>query len=109
MVRLAYIHLKNRTYSARSQSSCRLLTRLSSKILPEAPIDISHAAQIRGIEASFAALQTSDLSTLKHPNKPHLTAVDSYDLLPDADIWANAYDLFRFSERPGDRLRPPEV
>jgi len=30
-------------------------------------------------------------------------AVESYPLLPDADIWANQYDLFRFSERPGDR------
>ena len=39
--------------------------------------------------------------------KPHLTAVDSYEVLPDADIWANAYDLFRFSERPGER--PAEV
>ena len=24
-------------------------------------------------------------------------------MLPDAEIWANAYDLFRFSERPGER------
>jgi len=29
--------------------------------------------------------------------------VDSYEVFPDADIWANAYDLFRFSERPGER------
>jgi RNA polymerase II-associated factor 1 len=28
-------------------------------------------------------------------------------VLPDADVWANAYDLFRFSERPGER--GPEV
>ncbi|KAJ7905147.1 RNA polymerase II-associated protein [Mycena leptocephala] len=25
------------------------------------------------------------------------------DVLPDKDIWANQYDLFRFSERPGER------
>ncbi|KAF8202390.1 RNA polymerase II-associated protein, partial [Pholiota molesta] len=43
------------------------------------------------------------LETLQHPNKPNVTAVESYPILPDADIWANQYDLFRFSERPGDR------
>lgn len=105
----------SRTYTA--QEPCVLtfqsLRPLSHgpcrKFQPETPIDVSRAAQIRMIEASFSALESSDLAALKHPNKPHLTAMDSHDLLPDADIWANAYDLFRFSERPGDRPRPPEV
>jgi len=78
-----------------------------SKHTPLAPIDVSRSAQIRDIESSFAAVEDFDLSTLKHPNKPKVTAVESYEILPDADIWANAYDLFRFSERPGDR--PPEA
>ncbi|OCH87800.1 hypothetical protein OBBRIDRAFT_813951 [Obba rivulosa] len=73
----------------------------------DVPIDISRSAQIRDIEASFAALENADLESLKHPNKPGVVAVDSYEVLPDAEIWANAYDLFRFSERPGDR--PPDV
>lgn len=77
--------------------------------MPEAAIDVSHTAQIKDIESSFSALDKFDLSTLKHPNKPHVTAVESYEVLPDADIWPNAYDLFRFSERPGDRARPLEV
>lgn len=72
-------------------------------------IDVSHAAQIKNIEASFASLENFNLSTLKHPTKRNVTAVDSYEVLPDADIWANAYDLFRFSERPGDRIRSLEV
>lgn len=81
-----------------------------SKPIPEAPIDVSRSAQIRDIEASFAsATDNFDLTTLRHPNKPNVTAVESYEVLPDASIWANAYDLFRFSERPGDRPRPPEV
>jgi RNA polymerase II-associated factor 1 len=69
-----------------------------------APIDVSHAAQLRDIEASFAAASDDafDLKTLKHPTK-NVTAVESYEVLPDEDIWANAYDLFRFGERPGDR------
>ncbi|KAL0945164.1 hypothetical protein HGRIS_004315 [Hohenbuehelia grisea] len=41
-------------------------------------------------------------SSLKHPNKPGVTAVELYEIFSDADIWANACDLFRFSERPGD-------
>ncbi|CDO68390.1 hypothetical protein BN946_scf184815.g37 [Trametes cinnabarina] len=66
-------------------------------------IDISRDAQLRDIEASFAAIENSDLATLRHPTKPELTAVEAFDIYPDAEIWANAYDLFRFSERPGDR------
>jgi RNA polymerase II-associated factor 1 len=67
------------------------------------PIDVSHEAQLRNIESGFAACTSLDLTTLSHPNKTGVTAVESYEVLPDADIWANAYDLFRFSERPGER------
>ncbi|KAH9893329.1 RNA polymerase II-associated [Cubamyces lactineus] len=70
-------------------------------------IDISRDAQLRDIEASFAAIENSDLASLRHPTKPELTAVETFEIFPDAEIWANAYDLFRFSERPGDR--PPDV
>ncbi|KAF8216777.1 RNA polymerase II-associated [Mycena galopus ATCC 62051] len=69
-----------------------------------APIDVSREAQLRDIEASFAACNDNfSLTTLRHPNKPHVRAVESYEVLPDKDIWANQYDLFRFSERPGER------
>ena len=69
-------------------------------------IDVSHSAQLRDIEASFAACNDPSqfgLSTLRHPNKQGVTAVESFEIYPDADIWANAYDLFRFSERPGEK------
>ncbi|KAF9269131.1 hypothetical protein L218DRAFT_421248 [Marasmius fiardii PR-910] len=68
------------------------------------PIDISLEAQLRDIETSFTESNTNfDLSSLRHPNKPNVVAEDSYEVLPDSEIWANQYDLFRFSERPGDR------
>ncbi|KAI9062578.1 RNA polymerase II-associated [Trametes sanguinea] len=70
-------------------------------------IDISRDAQLRDIEASFAAVEDSDLPSLRHPTKPELTAVEAFEVFPDSEIWANAYDLFRFSERPGDR--PPDA
>lgn len=67
-------------------------------------VDISLTAQIRDIKATFDHIdKNSDLASLKHPTKSDITAVESYEILPDADIWANAYDLFRFAERPGDR------
>jgi RNA polymerase II-associated factor 1 len=67
-------------------------------------VDISREAQIRDIEASFVACNDNfDLSLLQHPNKPNVTAVESYEVLPDVDIWPNQYDLFRFSERPADK------
>jgi RNA polymerase II-associated factor 1 len=69
-----------------------------------APIDVSRGAQLRDIEASFAACNDSfSLKSVRHPNKPGVTAIESYEMLPDADVWPNQYDLFRFSERPGER------
>ena len=71
-------------------------------------MDISRDAQLASIENSFAAGRSAEqLDTLRHPTKPRLRAVATYEVLPDADVWANAYDLFRFSERPGER--GPEV
>lgn len=87
-----------------------LLFISSRKAVPSTPIDISRNAQLRDIDASFAASNDNfDLSTLKHPNKPDITAVGSYPILPDAEVWPNQYDLFRFSERPGDRDRKSVV
>lgn len=71
-------------------------------------MDISREAQLLSIGKSFAAASSAEqLSALQHPTKPRLRAVATYEVLPDADVWANAYDLFRFSERPGER--GPEV
>ena len=71
-------------------------------------MDISREAQLTSIESSFAAARSGEhLGALRHPTKPRLRAVATYEVLPDADVWANAYDLFRFSERPGER--GPEV
>ena len=67
-------------------------------------IDVSKSAQLRDIESSFVAQNDGFvLDQLQHPNKLNVTAVESYPILPDIDIWANQYDLFRFSERPGER------
>lgn len=81
-----------------------VLRRSSRRRANNEPIDISTEAQIRDIEASFEfANDKFDLSKIKHPAKSHVTAVESYEILPDVEIWANAYDLFRFQERPGER------
>lgn len=81
-----------------------VLRRSSRRRANNEPIDISTEAQIRDIEASFEyANDKFDLAKIKHPAKSHVTAVESYEILPDVEIWANAYDLFRFQERPGER------
>ncbi|PCH44148.1 hypothetical protein WOLCODRAFT_90676 [Wolfiporia cocos MD-104 SS10] len=98
--------LRKTEYLSREGITRSTLSQESKHNMPQT-IDISRAAQIRDIEASFGATENFDLTGLKHPNKPNVTALESYEILPDAEIWANAYDLFRFSERPGER--PPEV
>ena len=45
---------------------------------------------------------SQELGALRHPTKSRLRAVSTYEVLPDVDVWANAYDLFRFSEQPGE-------
>ncbi|KAL0947891.1 hypothetical protein HGRIS_010526 [Hohenbuehelia grisea] len=95
--------LRKTEYISRDSSSHRNISH-EPKHVPAANIDVSRAAQLRDIEASFAACNDAfSLTSIKHPNKPNVTAVESYEIFPDADIWANAYDLFRFSERPGER------
>ncbi|KAG8870610.1 hypothetical protein FRB97_009583 [Tulasnella sp. 331] len=71
----------------------------------EIPVDTSLPAQILAIEATFppAYDTATDLTALHHPMKPEITAVESYEFLPDSALWANTYDVFRFAERPGER------
>ncbi|KAJ7231886.1 RNA polymerase II-associated [Mycena haematopus] len=81
-----------------------------AKHITPAPIDVSRDAQLRDIDASFAACNEHfSLATLRHPNKPHVRAVQSYEVLPDGDIWANQYDLFRFSEGRGRGVDDPRL
>ncbi|KAK0446869.1 Paf1-domain-containing protein [Armillaria borealis] len=91
--------LRKTEYTSRTDNTARGWTH---RVVP--PIDVSHSAQLRDIEASFACCNEGfSLEALRHPTKPDVTAVESYEVLPDVEIWSNQYDLFRFSERPGER------
>ena len=57
------------------------------------------AGRAAAIAATFDAAHIP-LSELRHPTKRGVTAVESFDLLPDDDLWANEYDLVRFGEDP---------
>ncbi|KAJ7580215.1 RNA polymerase II-associated protein [Mycena floridula] len=95
--------LRRTEYTSRSDSSNRS-NALESRHVQMPAIDVSRPAQLRDIDASFAACNDNfNLSNLQHPLKPNVTALESYEVLPDADIWPNQYDLFKFSERPGER------
>ena len=62
-------------------------TRMKRKNLADSVIDISGSTQIHDIEASFDICATNfDLSWLKHPNKPNITPVGSYEIFPNVDI-----------------------
>ncbi|KAJ6469015.1 RNA polymerase II-associated protein [Mycena vitilis] len=55
------------------------------KNIVSAPIDVSREAQLRDIEASFAAANEDfSLAALRHPNKPDVRAVESYEVLSTA-------------------------
>ncbi|KAL1702004.1 RNA polymerase II-associated [Schizophyllum commune] len=89
------------------QSAMTAQKPAKKRAIPTAVVDVSREAQLRDIEASFAAANEDFvLEEVKHPTKKGVTAVESYEFLPDPVLWANQYDLFRFMERPGNR--PPE-
>ena len=48
-------------------------------------LDTSRPAQIERIEQGFAAANTP-LSSLSHPSKPGVHAVDAYEVLPDLSL-----------------------
>lgn len=56
--------------------------------------------QIDAITSTFEALATTPLSEIRHPTKPYLEAVETFDLLPDELLAANQYMLFKFSDNP---------
>lgn len=58
--------------------------RLAQKTLEESFQDPE--SQLRAVEATFEAANT-DIKTLKHPKKPHLTAVESFPILPNSQIF----------------------
>lgn len=58
--------------------------------------------QVEAIINTFSALDIP-LADVKHPTKPHLQAVESFEILPDEQIWANQYALFKFADNPNDR------
>ncbi|KAM5544262.1 hypothetical protein V8D89_001922 [Ganoderma adspersum] len=53
-------------------------------------IDVSRDAQLRDIDTSFAAIESSEFSALRHPIQPELAAVEVFEIFPGADTWANA-------------------
>lgn len=57
-------------------------------------VDILYEAQLMSIDNSFTAVcNTEQLSSLWYPIKPCLHAVAMYEVLPDADVWANALHI----------------
>ncbi|KAG5365495.1 RNA polymerase II-associated protein 1-like protein [Yarrowia sp. C11] len=58
--------------------------RLAQKTLDDSFQDPE--SQLRAVEATFEAAN-SDIKTLKHPKKPHLTAVESFPILPNSQIF----------------------
>ncbi|KAH9166032.1 RNA polymerase II-associated [Lactarius sanguifluus] len=69
-------------------------------------VDVSREAAARVDRGLFRCRRTDRrTSSARYGTRPNrvYAPIATYEVLPDADVWANAYDLFRFSERPGER------
>ncbi|EPQ31159.1 uncharacterized protein PFL1_01347 [Pseudozyma flocculosa PF-1] len=63
-------------------------------------VNTSREAQVNKIQQSFRDAQ-KPLDRLVHPTKRGVTAVSSFELLPDPDTWATDYHVVRFIDPPG--------
>lgn len=63
-------------------------------------IDVSREAQLAKIEKSFKDAQ-KPLSSLVHPHKKGVKALQVFDFLPDPETWATDYQVVRFIDHPG--------
>ncbi|KAL7422784.1 hypothetical protein Q5752_002079 [Cryptotrichosporon argae] len=65
-------------------------------------VDASEAAQVAAIDKSFSDVRDQKVEDIRHPDakRKHLRVVDTYDILPDDEAFANLYCIFRFPERP---------
>ncbi|SPO31097.1 related to DNA-directed RNA polymerase II regulator [Ustilago trichophora] len=63
-------------------------------------IDVSRQAQLAKIEKSFKDAQ-KPLSSLVHPHKKGVKALQVFDFLPDPETWATNYQVVRFIDHPG--------
>lgn len=66
------------------------------------PVEQTLEERLQTIINTFSALDVP-LSDVKHPTKPHLQAVESFDILPNEDLWGNQYSIFRFADNPHER------
>lgn len=65
-------------------------------------VDASEDAQIAAISKTFDDVRAEALEDIRHPDakRKHLRVVETYDILPDSDAWANSYIMIKFPERP---------
>ncbi|KZP01773.1 hypothetical protein CALVIDRAFT_594456 [Calocera viscosa TUFC12733] len=82
------------------------LSLASESKAASAPVDVSQERQLQMVQESFRAAARptqEDLAALRHPNKPGVRALEALEILPDERTWPTKIDVYRFSERPGER------
>lgn len=80
--------------------------KAEAKAEHEAPShDTSRPAQIERILHGFDAAN-APLATLRHPSKPHVHAVEAYELLPDPETWTTSFQVVRFASALGRASDP---
>lgn len=91
--------MRNSSYIQRVERSKR---RAAAETQAVEVVDASEAAQIIAIEKTFSDIRNSSLDDIRHPDpkRKHLRVVESYDILPDEETWANQYILLKYPERP---------
>jgi RNA polymerase II-associated factor 1 len=71
-------------------------------------LDLSLEGQIQHINQSFEAANKALVSTMKHPKKPDVQALEIFPIFPDFEFWANPYFLTSFDSDPiNDKMEVP--
>jgi len=60
------------------------------------PEEMARADQIKVIEDTFESIRQAP----RHPTKPNLEAVSTFDIFPNFDVWPNQYNQVQFDGDP---------
>ncbi|RSH88788.1 hypothetical protein EHS25_003016 [Saitozyma podzolica] len=94
--------MRNSNLFSRKVNNARRREAAEAAEKANAAVDASEAAQIMAIDKTFTDLHAQPVEDIQHPDgkKRALKVVETYDILPDHDVWSNAYTMVRFPERP---------
>jgi RNA polymerase II-associated factor 1 len=105
--RTEYISTERQVYGRNLKSGIE--SKMGLSVMKEEKLqkllDMSVDDQIQHINQSFDSAKKALLSTVKHPKKPDLEALEIFPIFPDFEYWPNPYLMASYDSNPiGEKI-----